>query len=107
MGRKIGSKRCVKERSWQIVWILPRWIWGPGDSAPTASGKLLLDFLKQKLPGIVDGGSSIVDARDVPLATITAAYRALSGERYIVGRRYFDFARFMPTLGPLSGVPAS
>src|SRR5260221_2296966 len=81
-------------------------MWARGDAAPTASGKLLLDFLKQKLPGIVDGGSSIVDARDVALATITAADRGLSGERYIVGGKYFDFASVMATLERVTGVAA-
>src|SRR5260370_35510807 len=96
----------LQERSLPVVMILPSWIWGPGDSAPTASGKLLLDFLKQKLPGIVDGGSSIVDARDVALVTITAAERGRSGERYIVGGKYLDFAAVLATLERVTGVPA-
>ena len=103
---ELAIKRFLKERSLPVVMILPSWMWGPGDSAPTASGKLLLDFLKQKLPGVVDGGSSIVDARDVALATIAAADRGLSGERYIVGGKYFDFAAVVATLERVTGVPA-
>src|SRR5260370_35855225 len=103
---ELAIKRFLKERSLPVVMILPAWMWGRRDSAPTASGKLLLDFLKQELPGVVDGGSSIVDARDVTLATIAAADRGLSGERYIVGGKYFDFAAVLATLERVTGVPA-
>jgi len=103
---ELAIKRFLKERALPVVMILPAWMWGPGDSGPTASGKLLLDFLKRKLPGIVDGGSSIVDARDVALATITAADRGNSGERYIVGGKYFDLAGVLATLERVTGVLA-
>jgi dihydroflavonol-4-reductase len=103
---ELAIKRFLKERSLPVVMILPSWMWGPGDSGPTASGKLLLDFLNKKLPGVIDGGSSIVDARDVARATITAADRGKSGERYIVGGKYFDFAGVLATLERVTGVPA-
>src|SRR5258708_3536633 len=103
---ELAIKRFLKDRSLPVVMTLPSWMWGPGDSAPTASGKLLLDFLKQKLPGIVDGGSSVVDARDVALATIAAADRGLSGERYMVGGKNFDFGDVLATLERVTGVPA-
>jgi dihydroflavonol-4-reductase len=103
---ELAIKRFLKERSLPVIMILPSWMWGPGDSGPTASGKLLLDFLNKKLPGIIDGGSSIVDARDVALATIAAADRGKSGERYIVGGKYFDFAGVLATLERVTGVPA-
>lgn len=103
---ELAIKRFLKERSLPVVMILPSWMWGPGDSAPTAAGKLVLDFLKRKLPGVVDGGSSIVDVRDVAEATVTAADRGKSGERYIVGGSYFDFAGVLTTLERVTGVPA-
>jgi dihydroflavonol-4-reductase len=81
-------------------------MWAPSDSAQTAPGKLVLDYLKRKMPGVVDGGSSIVDVRDVAAATITAADRGKSGERYIVGGSYFDFAAILATLERVTGVPA-
>ena len=103
---ELAIKRFLKERKLPVVMILPSWMWGPGDWAPTAAGKLVLDFLKQKLPGVVDGGSSIVDVRDVSAATINAADRGKSGERYIVGGHYFDFAGVLATLARVTGVPA-
>ena len=103
---ELAIKRFLKERSLPVVMVLPSWMWGPGDSAPTAAGKLVLDFLNRKLPGVVDGGSSIVDVRDVAQATIAAADRGKSGERYIVGGYYFDFADILATLERVTGVPA-
>lgn len=103
---ELAIKRFLKERALPVVMILPGWMWGPGDSAPTAAGKLALDFLNRKLPGVVDGGSSLVDARDVAQATVTAADRGKSGERYIVGGNYFDFVDIFAALERVTGVPA-
>jgi len=103
---ELAIKRFLKERSLPVVMVLPSWMWGPGDSAPTPAGKLVIDFLQRKVPGIVDGGSSIVDVRDVAQATVTAADRGKSGERYIVGGRYSDMAGVLATLERVTGVPA-
>ncbi len=103
---ELAIKRFLKERKLPVVMILPSWMWGPGDSAPTAAGKLVIDFLSQKIPGVVDGGCSIVDARDVATATINAVERGKSGERYIVGGQYFDLAQVLTTLERITGVPA-
>jgi dihydroflavonol-4-reductase len=103
---ELAIGRFLKERSLPVTIVLPSWMWGPGDWAPTASGKLLLDFLKQKLPGVVDGGSSIVDVRDVAQATLRAAHLGKSGERYIVGGTYYDFADVLATLERVTGVAA-
>src|SRR5438477_234465 len=69
----------------EVVQILPGWMFGPGDAAPTASGQLVLDFLAGKLPGIPPGGTSAVDARDVAMGMIRAAERGRAGEKYILG----------------------
>jgi dihydroflavonol-4-reductase len=103
---ELAIKRFLKERTLPVVMVLPSWMWGPGDWAPTPAGKLVLDFMKQKLPGVVDGGSSLVDVRDVAEATIHAVNRGKSGERYIVGGRYIDIATILTTLARITGVPA-
>ncbi len=88
----------------KIVEILPGWMWGPGDAAPTAAGQMALDFLARKIPGIVEGGTSLVDARDVAAAMIAASERGRSGERYIVGGRYYTVERVLRGLETVSGV---
>ena len=47
--------------------VLPGWMWGPGDIGPTSSGQLVNDVVQGKLPGLIPGSFSIVDARDVCL----------------------------------------
>lgn len=96
----------LKEHSLPVVLILPGWMFGPGDAAPTGSGQLVLDFLRRKLPGVVEGGMGVVDARDVAQAMINAVERGRSGERYIVGGRYYNLEEIGKTLEKITGIPA-
>src|SRR5712692_8359732 len=41
---ELAIGRFLKERALPVTLILPGWMWGPGDSAPTGSGQLVLDF---------------------------------------------------------------
>lgn len=96
----------LKQHSMPVMLILPGWIYGPSDAAPTASGRIVLDFLNRKLPAVLPGGVSIVDARDVAKAMIAAAEKGQSGERYIIGGEHHRLEEVMKTLGDVSGVPA-
>ena len=96
----------LKSHSLPVVLILPTVMFGPGDIGPTGSGLLIQNFLERKLPGIIDGGFTVVDARDVAQAMITAVQQGKSGERYIVGGRYLSMADILNTLERVSGVPA-
>ncbi|MBC7881147.1 MAG: SDR family oxidoreductase [Anaerolineae bacterium] len=90
-----------------VVHILPGWMFGPGDAAPTDSGQIILDFLNGKLPGVLElpGRVSIVDARDVAAAMIQAVERGVSGERYIVSGQSYSFAEVVQLLAKASGLP--
>ena len=90
----------------EIVHILPGWMFGPGDAAPTGSGQLLLDFLHRKLPGIPDGGSKTADARDVADAMVAAITKARPNQRYIVGGNFYTLKEVFATLEKVSGVPS-
>jgi dihydroflavonol-4-reductase len=87
-----------------VIEILPGWIWGPGDAAPTGAGQLALDFLARRVPAIPDGGTCVVDARDVAAAMIAAAERGRDGEKYIVGGTYATMAEVLAALERVSGV---
>ena len=87
-----------------VIEILPGWIWGPGDAAPTGAGQLALDFLARKVPAVPDGGTCVVDARDVAAAMIAAAERGRPGEKYIVGGTYSTMAEVLAGLERVSGV---
>jgi dihydroflavonol-4-reductase len=87
-----------------VIEILPGWIWGPGDAAPTSAGQLALDFLSGKVPVIPDGGTCVVDARDVAQTMIAAAERGRDGEKYIVGGAYATIGEVLAGLERASDV---
>ncbi|MGF1512799.1 MAG: SDR family oxidoreductase [Elainellaceae cyanobacterium] len=96
----------LKSHSLQVVLILPAWMFGPGDAAPTTSGQLVLDYVHEKLPGIVDGGSCIVDVRDTAQAMLTAVEKGKSGERYIVGGNHVTMTELVHALEEVTAVSA-
>ena len=108
---KVLAEKAIAEfltrSSLDVVLILPGWMFGPGDAAPTSSGQIVLDFMARRLPGIIPGGGAPVDARDVAQAMIAAATRGRTGERYIVGGdRYVPFAELFALLSQTTGVAA-
>lgn len=74
----------LKSSRVDVVLVLPGWMMGPGDAAPTSAGQMVIDLAKESLPGTINGGASLTDARDVAAAMVAAADRGIRGERYIV-----------------------
>ena len=75
----------VEATGLDLVTILPGWMFGPGDSAPTSAGKLVQDAIADRLPPVaLPGRTGVVDARDVAAAMVRAASVGAPGERFIV-----------------------
>lgn len=89
-----------------IAMVLPGWMFGPGDVGPTSSGQFVLDFVKGKLPGVVPGSFSVVDARDVAATQILAIERGRSGERYLAAGQHMTMESIFPLVSEVSGVKA-
>jgi dihydroflavonol-4-reductase len=106
---KVLAEEAIRQwlpgRTLEVVTILPGWMYGPYDAAPTSSGQIVRDFLDRKLPGIISGGNSVVDARDVAAAMSAAVTHGRPGERYIVGGVPYTLAEIMTCLEKVSGVP--
>lgn len=85
--------------------VLPGWMWGPADIGPTSSGQLLLDTVRGRLPGLVPGSFSVVDARDVAQAMIAAATHGRPGERYLAAGRHMTMRELVPLIGRIAAVP--
>jgi dihydroflavonol-4-reductase len=96
----------LKSHQTPVVLILPGWMFGPFDLAPTASGRLVQDFLARHIPALIPGGASVVDARDVADAMIRSVEQGKPGERYIVGGRFLTLAEIALTLEKLTGIPS-
>lgn len=90
-------------RGMRIVEILPGWMWGPRDAAPTHAGRLVLDFLAGKIPLVPPGGTCVVDVRDVADAMIAAIDRAPDRSRYLVAGQYRTLAEVLATLERVTG----
>ncbi|HLW03927.1 MAG TPA: SDR family oxidoreductase [Ktedonobacterales bacterium] len=89
----------------RVILVLPSALFGPQDSGPSATGQAIIQVLERKLPILPPGGVSMVDARDVATAMITAAERGQSGERYIVSNGYVTLERLAQMVGQVAGVP--
>jgi dihydroflavonol-4-reductase len=84
--------------------VLPGWMWGPADIGPTSSGQFVNDVVLGKLPGLVPGSFSVVDARDVAQAHIAAAMRGRRAERYLAAGRHMTMRELVPVLGRIADV---
>lgn len=89
-----------------VVRVLPGWLFGPGDAAPTASGRLILDYLHGDLRGTFEGGGQATDVRDVARAILAAVDRGESGERYIVAGDHTTLPEIAATLEEITTIPA-
>lgn len=63
--------------------VCPGVVLGPGDIAPTPSGKIIINTLRGAPPLYTDGGASYVDVRDAAEVHVLAAEKGRAGERYI------------------------
>ena len=108
---KIRSDRVVFEAleahpDFDACFVLPAWMWGPGDAGPTSAAQTAIDFIKKKLPGVPASTFSFVDARDVALAQIAAATRGRRGERYLAAGRFMPLRELFGHLEKVTGVSA-
>jgi dihydroflavonol-4-reductase len=60
---------------------------GDHDWKPTPTGKIIVDFLRDRLPAFVDTGLNVVDVRDVAVGHVLAAEHGRPGHRYILTDR--------------------
>ncbi len=108
---KILSDRLILQfleshADFSAVFVLPGFMFGPGDIGPTASGQLVLDFARRKLPGQVPGSFAVVDARDVAAFSVAAAERGRRGERYLCAGQHKTMHEVLASLERATGLPA-
>jgi dihydroflavonol-4-reductase len=89
-----------------IVTVMPGWMLGPNDAAPTSGGKFVLDFLNKRLPGNVPVGIDVVDVRDVAQAMVSAVTSANNGDRYLLSGRHVTLAELCEEMEGLTGIKA-
>jgi dihydroflavonol-4-reductase len=89
-----------------VVIVNPTAPVGDHDWKPTPTGKIIVDFLANRLPAFVDTGLNLVDVRDVALGHVLAADKGTPGERYILGCENLTLQQILGRLARLSDKPA-
>ncbi|MGQ9633737.1 MAG: hopanoid-associated sugar epimerase [Bryobacteraceae bacterium] len=89
-----------------VVVVNPTAPVGDHDFKPTPTGKIILDFLRGRMPAFVDTGLNLVDVRDVALGHWLAFERGRPGERYILGAENLTLQEILQRLARISGLKA-
>jgi dihydroflavonol-4-reductase len=89
-----------------VVIVNPTAPVGDHDWKPTPTGKIILDFLRDKLPAFVDTGLNLVDARDTAMGHLLAAEHGRTGERYILGSENLTLQQILERLALIANKPA-
>ncbi|MDT4894142.1 MAG: dihydroflavonol-4-reductase [Pseudonocardiales bacterium] len=87
-----------------VVLALPTYPIGPGDRAPTPSGRLVVDFLNGRVPGYVDTVLNVVHVDDVARGHLLARDRGATGRSYIFGGENYALQRLLAELAAVSGL---
>jgi dihydroflavonol-4-reductase len=89
-----------------VVIVNPTAPVGPGDWKPTPTGRIILDFLRGKMPAYVDTGLNVAAVEDVAAGHLLAAEKGRIGERYILGARNMTLKQILDALAAITGRPA-
>ena len=79
---------------------------GPGDSKPTPTGRIFVDFLNGKFPAYMDTGLNLVDVAEVARAHVSALTMGQSGHRYILGGENLTLKQILDKMSAITGIPS-
>ncbi len=97
--------QALKDTDLDAVIVNPGYLFGPMDSKPS-SGKLVLDVVKGKVPGVTSGTNSFVDVRDVARGMVLAWQKGRRGERYILSGHNLRFSDALTMIAQRANVKA-
>ncbi len=84
---------------------LPTFPLGPGDTAPTPTGRLVVDFLNGRLPGFVDTALNVCHVDDLAMGHVAALEHGRQGRSYILGGENMSMREILRALADCSGLP--
>jgi dihydroflavonol-4-reductase len=76
---------------------------GPRDLAPTPTGALIINLLKGKFPGYVDGGINLIDVTDCARGIVAAMEKGQVGEKYILGNKNVSIKEYFDLIVKVAG----
>lgn len=86
-----------------VVIVNPTTPVGPGDIKPTPTGRIILEFLKGRMPAYVDTGLNMVGVEDVARGHLLAEEKGRVGERYILGGENWTLEEILDALARICG----
>jgi len=86
-----------------VVIVNPTAPVGDHDFKPTPTGKIVVDFVRGKMPAYLDTGLNVVDVRDVARGHLAALEHGRPGERYILGSENLTLEQIFSQLATLAG----
>ena len=93
-------------RGLPVVIVNPTAPVGPWDVKPTPTGRILVDFLRGRIPAYVATGLNVVDVEDVAAGHILAMEMGVPGHRYLLGNRNVTLKELFTMLQTLTGLRA-
>ena len=81
---------AIKKNEMEGFVLRPSSIVGPFDFKPSELGKTLLDFYKQKIPALPEGGYNFIDIRDISKAVVESIGKGKNGEIYLLSGKYYS-----------------
>lgn len=104
---KFLAERVADEwaaRGLPLVIVSPSAPVGERDVKPTATGRMIVDFLHGRIRAFVDTGLNLVDVRDVARGHLLAEERGRTGESYILGHANLSLEEILAILARIVGV---
>ena len=94
------------QRGMDVVVVNPTIPVGPGDINVTPPTRLLLHFLKGRMPAYMDCRLNVVDVRAVAQGHILAWQKGVCGRRYILGDKNMSVLELLEMMGEICGKKA-
>lgn len=89
-----------------LVIVNPSTPVGPGDIKPTPTGKIIVDFLKRKMPAYLDTGLNLIAVEECARGHILAERKGCPGRKYILGNANISLCGLFKMLQEITGIPA-
>jgi dihydroflavonol-4-reductase len=104
----LAEKAVFREakKGFPAIVVCPTMPIGPGDRNLTPPGKMIVDFLRKKIPCYINCTLNFVDVRDVARGHVLAAEKGEPCRRYIFSGYNLTLAEFFSYLSMASGKPA-
>ena len=100
------ARRLAKDEGLPVVVVNPAAPIGPRDIKPTPTGRIVVDFLKGRIPAYIDTGMNVVHVDDVAEGHWLAAQKGRPGERYVLGGENLTLKQVLHSLADVTGLPA-